>query len=340
MNSNVRRQLWSEWLKTGPVEWLTSFENNTRMRCSVTDTPGICLAPDGDAGPAILANHRFSYPRRRKWADRRRTCSSSLSLGTKAKKCSDELNEIVLAARHERDALGALFEQLDGRSGKLAEVSTTVEHVKDRAIDASEQLTAIVARITDLDKRRCRLRVDWSAGCRNDGHRAAGPGSGRAHVRVGGRAAEAPRGDGAARRRISRDPGCNRSAGRPAPAGDRRARRAAAVSGGSARAIDQAAGIRQRARSASRPGVVAGERSSCPQQDRGTGVGKHRRRHAHGQGSRVEDRIPRDAPRARVDDRGTAQVSECTGRARHGQDEGARHPAGNHRPRRIRGQPG
>ena len=75
------------------------------------------------------------------------------ALGTKAKKSSDQLNEIVLAARHERDALGALFEQLDGRSGKLAEVSTTVEHIKDRAIDASEQLTAIVARITELDKR-------------------------------------------------------------------------------------------------------------------------------------------------------------------------------------------
>ena len=41
----------------------------------------------------------------------------------------------------------------DGRSGKLAEVSTTVEHIKDRAIDASEQLTAIVARVTELDKR-------------------------------------------------------------------------------------------------------------------------------------------------------------------------------------------
>jgi chromosome segregation ATPase len=75
------------------------------------------------------------------------------SLGTKAKKNSDQLNEIVLAARHERDALGALFEQLDGRSGKLAEVSTTVEHIKDRAVDASEQLTTIVVRITELDKR-------------------------------------------------------------------------------------------------------------------------------------------------------------------------------------------
>jgi DNA repair exonuclease SbcCD ATPase subunit len=76
-----------------------------------------------------------------------------LSLGTKAKKRTDELNAIVLAARHERDALDALFEQLDGRRGRLAEVSTTVEHVRDRAIDASEQLTAIVARIADLDKR-------------------------------------------------------------------------------------------------------------------------------------------------------------------------------------------
>jgi chromosome segregation ATPase len=76
-----------------------------------------------------------------------------LSLGTKAKKHSDELNTIVLAARHERDALDALLEQLDGRHGKLAEVSTTVEHVRDKAIDASEQLTAIVARISDLDKR-------------------------------------------------------------------------------------------------------------------------------------------------------------------------------------------
>ena len=76
-----------------------------------------------------------------------------LSLGTKAKKHSDELNAIVAAARHERDALDALFNQLDGRRGRLAEVSTTVEHVRDRAIGASEQLTAIVARIEDLDHR-------------------------------------------------------------------------------------------------------------------------------------------------------------------------------------------
>ena len=76
-----------------------------------------------------------------------------LSLGTRAKKRTDELSAIVVAARHERDALDALFAQLDGRRGKIAEVSTTVEHVRDRAIDASEQLTAIVARIADLDER-------------------------------------------------------------------------------------------------------------------------------------------------------------------------------------------
>ena len=76
-----------------------------------------------------------------------------LSLGTKAKKRTDELNEIVLAARHERDALGALFEQLDGRRGRLAEVSTTVEHVRDKTMDAAAQLTAIVGRIADLDRR-------------------------------------------------------------------------------------------------------------------------------------------------------------------------------------------
>jgi chromosome segregation ATPase len=76
-----------------------------------------------------------------------------LSLGTKAKKRTDELNAIVLDARHERDALEALFEQLDGRRGRVAEVATTVEHVRDRAIDASEQLTTIVARIADLDTR-------------------------------------------------------------------------------------------------------------------------------------------------------------------------------------------
>ena len=63
-----------------------------------------------------------------------------LSLGTKAKKRTDELNEIVLAARHERDALGALFEQLDGRRGRLVEVSTSVEHVRDKAVDAAAQL--------------------------------------------------------------------------------------------------------------------------------------------------------------------------------------------------------
>ena len=82
-----------------------------------------------------------------------------LSLGTKAKKRTDELNAIVLDARHERDALEALFEQLDGRRGRLAEVSTTVEHVKDRAIDASEQLTTIVARIADLDTRLAGFEV-------------------------------------------------------------------------------------------------------------------------------------------------------------------------------------
>ena len=76
-----------------------------------------------------------------------------LSLGTKAKKRNDELNAIVLTARHERDALDALLEQLDGRRGRLAEVSTTVEHVRDKATDATEQLTAIFARIADLDKR-------------------------------------------------------------------------------------------------------------------------------------------------------------------------------------------
>jgi chromosome segregation ATPase len=74
-----------------------------------------------------------------------------LSLGTKAKKRTDELNEIVVAARHERQALASLFERLDGRHGRLAEVSTTVEHVRDRAVDASDQLTAIVARMRDLD---------------------------------------------------------------------------------------------------------------------------------------------------------------------------------------------
>ncbi len=76
-----------------------------------------------------------------------------LSLGTKAKKRTDELNAIVAAARHERDELDALFQQLDGRGGKLAEVSTTVEHVRDKAIGASEQLEAIAARIADLDRR-------------------------------------------------------------------------------------------------------------------------------------------------------------------------------------------
>ena len=82
-----------------------------------------------------------------------------LSLGTKAKKRTDELNASVVAARHERDALDALFEQLDGRRGRIAEVSTTVEHVRDRAIDASEQLTAIVARIADLDARLAGFEV-------------------------------------------------------------------------------------------------------------------------------------------------------------------------------------
>ena len=76
-----------------------------------------------------------------------------LSLGTKAKKRTDELSAVVAAARHERDALDTLFQQLDGRRGRLAEVSTAVEHVRDKAIDASEQLAAIVARIGDLDKR-------------------------------------------------------------------------------------------------------------------------------------------------------------------------------------------
>src|SRR4029453_6000376 len=122
------------------------------MRDSVADTHGICLAFTATPVPPI-------------WSIRcSRTCVGvnrptgatmfeQFSLGTKAKKNSDQLNEIVLAARHERDALGALFEQLDGRSGKLAEVSTTFEQIKDRAVDASEQLTTIVVRITELDKR-------------------------------------------------------------------------------------------------------------------------------------------------------------------------------------------
>ena len=76
-----------------------------------------------------------------------------LSFGTKAKKHTDELNAIVEAARHERDAFDTLFQQLDGKRGKLAEVSTTVEHVRDKAIDASEQLATIAARIADVDKR-------------------------------------------------------------------------------------------------------------------------------------------------------------------------------------------
>ena len=57
-----------------------------------------------------------------------------LSLGTRAKKRTDELSAIVVAARHERDALDALFEQLDGRSGKMAEVSTTVEQSGTRRL--------------------------------------------------------------------------------------------------------------------------------------------------------------------------------------------------------------
>ena len=76
-----------------------------------------------------------------------------LSLGTKAKKRTDELNAIVLAARHERDALDSMFQELDGRRGKLAEVSTTVEHVRDKAVEASEQLATIAGRIADLDRR-------------------------------------------------------------------------------------------------------------------------------------------------------------------------------------------
>ena len=75
-----------------------------------------------------------------------------LSLGTKAKKRTDELNAIVVAARHERDAIESMFRQLDGRGGKLAEVSTTVEHVRDKAVNASEQLATIAGRIADLDK--------------------------------------------------------------------------------------------------------------------------------------------------------------------------------------------
>ena len=45
-----------------------------------------------------------------------------------------------------------MFERLDGRNGRLAEVSATVEHVRDRAVDASDQLTAIVTRMRDLDE--------------------------------------------------------------------------------------------------------------------------------------------------------------------------------------------
>src|SRR5262245_28178962 len=76
-----------------------------------------------------------------------------LSLGTKTKKLTDELNAVVAGARHERDALDTLFRQLDGPQGRLAEVSSSIEHVKDKALDASGQLSAIAGRISELDRR-------------------------------------------------------------------------------------------------------------------------------------------------------------------------------------------
>jgi chromosome segregation ATPase len=111
------------------------------------------------AGPVILVNYTVFASASAHCRRLETLMFEQLSLGTKAKKRTDELNAIVIAARHERDALDALFEQLDGRRGRLAEVSTTVEHVRDKAIDASEQLAAIVARIADLDQRLAGFEV-------------------------------------------------------------------------------------------------------------------------------------------------------------------------------------
>ena len=126
-----------------------------------------------------------------------------LSLGTKAKKRTDELNAIVAAARHERDELDALFQRLDGRGGKLAEVSTTVEHVRDRAIGASEQLGRS-PRASRTSTGESPDRGDWRASRRDVRHRAAGPAGRRSPAwLIRRRTREASRGDGAARGRVS-----------------------------------------------------------------------------------------------------------------------------------------
>ena len=62
-----------------------------------------------------------------------------------------------------------------------------------------------------------------------------------------------------------------------------------------ARALDQAAGVRQELDQLHGQASSLANDQACSQQDREPGVGEHRRRHAHGAGSRIEDRISGDA---------------------------------------------
>ena len=219
-----------------------------------------------------------------------------LSLGTKAKKRTDELNAIVLDARQERDALEALFEQLDGRRGRLAEVSTTVEHVKDRAIDASEQLTTIVARIADLDTRLAGFEVigaqvaQMTDIVRQAQEAAALMTDSGGQLQKHREAMEQLAVEYQETRAAIEALGAERQIVSGAHAELQRAH--ADLRG----ALDQAAGIKRELDGLHGQASALAQRSSGHHQDRGTGMGQHRTRHSHGEGYRIEDRIPGDAP--------------------------------------------
>ena len=157
----------------------------------------------------------------------------------------------------------------------LAEVSTTVEHVKDRAIDASEQLTTIVARIADLDTRLAGFEVIGA----QVGQMTESCGRRRKRPRSCPTRGDSSR--STARRWSSSqlntgDPGSNRSAGRRAPDRDERHAELQRFHADLRGALDQAAGIKRDLDELhSQASALAND--SCHQQDRGPGTGQHRK---------------------------------------------------------------
>ena len=211
----------------------------------------------------FLAKHTVSHPRRTTGWRLEKYMFEQLSLGTKAKKRTDELNEIVVAARHERQALASMFERLDGRNGRLAEVSATVEHVRDRAVDASDQLTAIVTRMRDLDEHVAGFEAlkaqiaEMTDVVRLAKEAAALMSDSGGQLQKHREAMEQLEDEYREARRRDRSVGCSASAG------DRCARRAAAVSRRHAQCHRRGVQHQTRARSASEPGVGGSQRSGA-----------------------------------------------------------------------------